>query len=61
MTTHYCTNCDSDAVKVVVRRDKDGRVTRATLLCQTCADAFEMGQASPDAEVLQIEDYEEER
>jgi hypothetical protein len=48
----WCTFCDvAEAYKAVVH--KDGAKTP---LCNHCAMLYEMGQASPDAEIVDIED-----
>ncbi len=51
----FCLNCDADAV-YFYRNDKGGK----SFLCQTCADAFELGQTYPDIGLHFIEEEEED-
>jgi hypothetical protein len=50
--TTYCANdpCETEAVRVVIHPNGD-----RTPLCFTCAQAYEWGQASPDAVVADID------
>jgi hypothetical protein len=49
--TTFCANCDNRATKKVEHSDK-----KSTPLCETCATAYEWGQASPDADVVDIDE-----
>lgn len=51
----YCANCDAEATAKVCHSDGD-----STPLCETCKVAYEWGQASPDACLLDIDENEEE-
>lgn len=51
----WCALCDFEAIQFV--EHKDGK---RTPLCEQCATAYEMGQASPEAILRPIEDWEEE-
>ena len=56
----YCTNepCETEAVRMVIHHDKEGNVISVTPLCRTCATAYTWGQASPEANVMDLEEYE---
>ena len=49
----YCANdpCDAPAVK---------RTEKGTPLCRCCAEAYSWGMASPDGQLTDIENEEEE-
>jgi len=47
----YCANCDAEAV--MVARHEDGSDTN---LCYTCGTAYEWGQASPDADLVDVDE-----
>ncbi len=51
----YCLNCDAEATHFYYN-DKGGE----SFLCQTCADAFKLGQTYPDTGPHFIEEEEEE-
>jgi len=49
----FCSNCDAEAVaKIIVHDNGDLECP----LCQTCKEAFEWGQASPDSTVTGLDD-----
>lgn len=58
MAIAYCSNspCESWAEFVVTQPD-NGNIF---FLCLTCKEAFEWGQASPEADISPIEDKEDD-
>ena len=54
-STVWCSNCDSEAVCNVIHHD-NGNLECP--LCFTCKTAYEWGQASPNASVVDINDTE---
>lgn len=57
MTQVFCSNDPCEAVAVAVLITDRG--THCPL-CRTCREAFEWGQASAEAEVTDIDQYEDE-
>lgn len=59
MTTKevYCANdyCDNEATYIVYHSKSN-----TTPLCETCKTAYEWGQASPGADLIPIEDFDDE-
>jgi len=47
--SEYCANCEAEATHRVAH--PEGRVTP---LCAACAEAYQWGQASPEARVLAL-------
>lgn len=54
--TVYCAvdGCETEATYYAVHYNEDGGVDFKTPLCETCKDAYEMGQASPKAILEEI-------
>lgn len=48
--TIYCDNCDNEALYYYTT-EKGGRFH----LCQTCKDAFELGQVNAEVDLLRID------
>ncbi len=57
--TEYCANCEREATHVAIH-EENNPPTR-TPLCSACADAYEWGQANPDALVMPIDAEEDEQ
>ncbi len=47
----FCSNCDAEAMAKATHHD----ASIITPLCLTCREAYEMGQASPEATVTLID------
>ncbi len=45
--TIYCANCDTEATK---------RTEKGTPLCETCAEAYSWGVASPNGRLYDLDD-----
>ncbi len=52
----YCANCENKATHFAVHKDPDSK----TPLCATCAEAYEWGQAYPEASVEPIAQEKDE-
>ncbi len=52
----YCANdyCDNEATYIVYHSKSN-----TTPLCETCKTAYEWGQASPGADLIPIEEWDE--
>ena len=57
MNELYCANCDDEASHIVRHREEN---VYDTSLCFVCKTAYEWGQASPDATIIDVDDHQGE-
>ena len=60
MKTHYCANCETEAVYYYKSWNILKSLYRIVFLCFTCATAFEWGQNNSDEVLIDISDLVEE-